>query len=299
MKIRYLKYLIEVERAGSINKAASSLYISQQGLSKALDSMESELGVKLVERSRAGARLTEAGRGFASHAERILDEYRLALDDLSPVVVSRAHVLDVVVSPYVVMALMGQVVPNLDSAFEASYSEAGNTQIVQRLRSGEEGSLFIFDWLDDDPSGDGVPFGGDVEVGCLLRSRLGAVMRAEGAPEGITRAELCKRPVLSYGRTDYQRMLGRVLGAGEAPRLVGSLSSKELLIDSLLRVERSTAVVDELSFGAGCDIPGCLAFVPLLPQRYLVTGFAYARRATCAPLFQCYLREWQDALASL
>ena len=49
MRIEQLKYLIEIDRSGSINEAAKRLHISHQGISIAIKALEDELGVLLAE----------------------------------------------------------------------------------------------------------------------------------------------------------------------------------------------------------------------------------------------------------
>lgn len=47
MTLTQLKYIIEVANAGSINKAAGNLFITQPSLSSAIAELETEIGVKL------------------------------------------------------------------------------------------------------------------------------------------------------------------------------------------------------------------------------------------------------------
>lgn len=51
MQVDAFRYFIELARAGSFNKAAQRSFITQQGLNKAISTLEDELGMKLVERS--------------------------------------------------------------------------------------------------------------------------------------------------------------------------------------------------------------------------------------------------------
>ena len=44
MNLTHLRYMVEVERLGSITKAASALYMGQPNLSKAIKEMEREVG---------------------------------------------------------------------------------------------------------------------------------------------------------------------------------------------------------------------------------------------------------------
>ena len=82
MQISSLNYFLKLAEAGSFYAAAKQLIISQQGLNKAVTALESELGVKLIERSRSGILLTHQGEIFRSHAQIIWDEYRHLVDDL-------------------------------------------------------------------------------------------------------------------------------------------------------------------------------------------------------------------------
>lgn len=71
-----------VARLGSFTAAAGELFISQPAVSKHVASLEAELGSRLVERSRRGARLTPAGELLAEHvlrAEALMANGRRAL----------------------------------------------------------------------------------------------------------------------------------------------------------------------------------------------------------------------------
>ena len=65
---------------GSIGRAAISLGISQPALSKRLRTLEAIAGVELLERSRAGVKLTEAGRNLYPEARRLLDQADVITD---------------------------------------------------------------------------------------------------------------------------------------------------------------------------------------------------------------------------
>ena len=81
MRIEDLTYFLEISRCGSINKAAASLNISQQGLSRILKMLENQVGTKLFNRGSKGVSLTAYGQGFQKKAEEVvraaaeLDEY--------------------------------------------------------------------------------------------------------------------------------------------------------------------------------------------------------------------------------
>ena len=82
MQIDTLRYFVELARVGSFYGASKNVFISQQGLNRAISSLESELGVKLVERESRGVRLTSSGEVLLEHSANLLLEYSDMLKDL-------------------------------------------------------------------------------------------------------------------------------------------------------------------------------------------------------------------------
>ena len=83
MDFKQLEYFKTIYEEGSISKAAEKLYISQQGLSKAVLALEKELDCRLFERSSKGIQLTEPGEALLVHAERLLEERDTILRDMA------------------------------------------------------------------------------------------------------------------------------------------------------------------------------------------------------------------------
>ncbi|NCB62196.1 MAG: LysR family transcriptional regulator [Clostridia bacterium] len=73
LKIEYFKYVIEVAKAGTINRAAENLFVSQPYLSLELKNLEHKLGVRLFARSNKGISLTRAGDAFLACATEICE----------------------------------------------------------------------------------------------------------------------------------------------------------------------------------------------------------------------------------
>lgn len=72
MNISHLKTLLAVARNGSFSTAALQLDISQSAVSRAIASLEEELGVPLLVRGRFGARLTPVGERITDYAQEII-----------------------------------------------------------------------------------------------------------------------------------------------------------------------------------------------------------------------------------
>lgn len=73
MLLAQLSTFVEVARAGSLSRAAETLYLTQPALSARLHALERELGHALFVRTRRGMQLTESGRAFLPYAERALE----------------------------------------------------------------------------------------------------------------------------------------------------------------------------------------------------------------------------------
>ena len=70
-----IRYFLAVCREKNISKAAKKLYLSPQGLNKAIHALEEELGLKLFERGRFGAELTESGQRLYEKARQFAAQY--------------------------------------------------------------------------------------------------------------------------------------------------------------------------------------------------------------------------------
>ena len=89
MEIRTLRYFLAVAREENMTRAAETLHVTQPTLSKALKSLEDELGKKLFTRHSFSIRLTEEGvllrnraEDLVSMADKIEREF-ISLDDIS------------------------------------------------------------------------------------------------------------------------------------------------------------------------------------------------------------------------
>lgn len=74
MDLRALRYFIAVLEAGSLSRAAHSLYVAQPALTAQIKKLEGELGAQLLERSHAGVTPTPAGAQLYEDARRLLSD---------------------------------------------------------------------------------------------------------------------------------------------------------------------------------------------------------------------------------
>lgn len=72
---KYQAFVTAVE-CGSFTRAADMLHYSQSGISRMIHDLEAEWGVTLLERGKAGVRLTSDGIRLLPHAQRICQAYQ-------------------------------------------------------------------------------------------------------------------------------------------------------------------------------------------------------------------------------
>lgn len=72
MNLTHLKYAVEVEKTGSITRAADNLFMGQPNLSKAIKELEQQIGIAIFRRTSRGVAPTRKGEEFLAYAKAIL-----------------------------------------------------------------------------------------------------------------------------------------------------------------------------------------------------------------------------------
>ncbi|MEU6439611.1 LysR family transcriptional regulator [Streptomyces sp. NPDC047046] len=72
--LRLVRYFTVVAEYGNFGRAATALHLAQPSLSRQIQRLEAQVGVRLFDRSPQGSSLTDAGRAFHPRARALLRE---------------------------------------------------------------------------------------------------------------------------------------------------------------------------------------------------------------------------------
>ena len=92
---RLLRYFAAVAAEGNLTRAGERLFVSQPALTKQIKQLESQLGLRLFTRSRAGMTLTPAGQALADSTPAVLASWNQALAETTAAARRAARVLRV------------------------------------------------------------------------------------------------------------------------------------------------------------------------------------------------------------
>jgi DNA-binding transcriptional LysR family regulator len=230
-----LALLVLVARTHSLSAAAAETGISQPAASKRLSALERRLGVRLLERSRRGCALTEAGQVVCGWAQRVLDEVDALVrgaEAMRAEFGQLAVAASLTVAEHLLPAWLGDLrraAPDLRVGLQVMNS----TRVCELVRQGAIDLGFIES--PDTPTG--------LRTRCVARDRLVLVVSPQHPwarrRRPVTAAELARTPLVS-----------REVGSGTretARRALTGLS----VAPPLLELGSSAAVRSAVLAGAG------------------------------------------------
>ncbi|MCI1945725.1 LysR family transcriptional regulator [Clostridium luticellarii] len=74
MTLQQYRYIVEISKHNSISKAAAALYVTQPTISKAVQEMENELGITILDRTNKGVVFTKQGMELLFYAKMLLEQ---------------------------------------------------------------------------------------------------------------------------------------------------------------------------------------------------------------------------------
>ena len=137
MTIIQLEYLLAVANCGSFSLAAEHCFVTQPSLSMQVKSLEEELGVVLLDRSKKPVIPTEAGEAVLAQAREALKEYNAIREVVSELKGETAGKMRLGVIPTIAPYLLHRFIPdfvNMYPKVELEIREMVTSDIVDALR---------------------------------------------------------------------------------------------------------------------------------------------------------------------
>jgi DNA-binding transcriptional LysR family regulator len=167
--LRQLRVFVEVAHRRSFTTAARHLHLTQSALSHLMRELESQLGVRVIDRDTRNFALTAAGTELLQNAERILSEVDQTVSGLRDLVAKRRGRVTVAAPPVLAASLL----PAAIARFKAEHPgvtvrllDVLTGQILEAVRSGEA-DFGVGTFRKSEP---------EVELDTLYEDRLVAVL---------------------------------------------------------------------------------------------------------------------------
>lgn len=219
--LRQLRVFIEVARLQSFSRAGDEIGLTQSAVSRCVRELETEMGVKLVDRTTREVQLTDVGANLIASIPRLIGDLDDALREIREIGEQRRGRVVVAASPTVACRLMPEVVAACGQQFP--YVTLGlrddvQSDVLRKVRSGEVDFGVVIG-----------PFAAeDLETELLTTDSFCVVVRGDHA--------LAREEQVAWRSLD-----------GEALVLLDHASGSRPLIDAVLREQGVSArVVQEL-----------------------------------------------------
>ena len=292
---RQLAAFNALARLGSVSRAAAELHLTQPAVSIQLKLLEESAGTPLLEREGRGVKLTGAGEVMADYANRILDLWREAGDEMAAqrgVFSGTLRIGAVTTAEYLLPPLLvafAAVQPKV----KVQLKVGNRDQIVQML-SGQDVDLAIM----------GRPPAELKTVAAPFARHPMAFVAAPGHPlmaqKKVTLADLAGANLLARERGSGTRSTLERLhkDAGMALRIGSELSSNEA-IKQMCAAGFGAAFLSLHTCGLEMET-GMLALLPMannpLERDWYVMHLASRRLPQVASAFKAFLAEEAQAL---
>ena len=230
MELRRLRYFVAVAEELHFLRAAQRLHIEQSPLSRAIKELESDLGVKLFERTTRSTRLTRAGEVFLEEARRVLAAFAQARASARGAAKGRKGCLRIAFSEGVPQGRLSELLARYRAAdggqVDVRISQMAHEQQLKALCSGSVDAGLCFTpaarngiqteavWVDP--------------VAALLPAQHPLAARRE-----IALKEIAREPLVLCGEEDgadpRARLEAAVLAASDSPNVVDYAENQQVL----------------------------------------------------------------------
>src|SRR5688500_9740836 len=149
LNVKRLRILREVAARESFSGAGEALYLAQSAVSQQIATLEREVGMQLLDRTREGPKLTDAGRVLVGHAEAAIARLDEAERELAAIAGLEGGELRLASFPTASATILTEAVSifhHRHPAVRLSVADAEPEESLPRLRAGELDLALTFDY---------------------------------------------------------------------------------------------------------------------------------------------------------
>lgn len=138
--LRQLRVFIEVSRLRSFSRAGAEIGLTQSAVSRSVRELESEIGLKLIDRTTREVQLTDVGMDLVGTVSRLLADLDEALREARDLGQQRRGRVIVAASPTIACRLMPRVIASCSRQFPLvtlSLRDDVQSDVLRKVKSGE------------------------------------------------------------------------------------------------------------------------------------------------------------------
>ena len=242
--LRQLRAFLAVARRGSFSRAAEDVGSSQSALSLSVRQLETELGLKLLDRTTRQVSLTTAGETLVAAGSRLIDELDATLRELRDIGQQRRGRVAMACVPSVARSLMSGCVAYCAAKWpdvSLSINDIAASEVLRRVSLGE----FEFGLASGEING------ADLEIFPLIQDPFRVVCRRDdpwAAKKSISWSQLGDRPLLMLNNTSGSQQLieATMTQSGTRPNVFLELAQPSSVL-AMVEAKLGVAVVPELA----------------------------------------------------
>ncbi len=286
MNIINYEAIIKTLECGTLSKAAEELGYTQSGLSRMINSMEDELGVRLIDRGRAGVRLTAEGEILIPYIRDVIQ----AQHNLDQAVSNVNGLKQGLVRIGTFNSASAQWLPGMIKEFTESYPDVrfelihGTDEVTRNLAESGRVDMTFTDY----------PTKADIEEEFLISDPIVAIFAADDPHaklESITLKQLEELPyiALNEGVDDEITRILTINNIELNPRFT---ESDDHAVVAMVEQGLGTSLMSEMMLQG---FKANIAMVPLDPPADRKLGLGYRDKqhlSIAADAFREHIKNW-------
>lgn len=288
MNVQRLNIVLEALRCGSLNKAAEELGYTQSGLTYAINSLESELGIPVAIRDAYGIRLSPEGQALLPLMKDMVRCEERLLEKAKELAKQKGNVLNIAAYPSLSTTILPRIISDFNRAWpdiKVNVDVCSRDEILQRM---QEGACDF-------------GFGGELHLpNCewllLLKDMEYAILPEDFPTEGMAEFPMEEFKKHPFARPVYwaeeQEITDQIQEYGIEPQFVVNAADNAPVI---AMVEQGIALssIPKLTMISGARIKA----LPIIPRCYRKLGVNYRKgfvEGSAAERFLKCLSKWQE-----